>query len=106
MNVAAGKPYNWVNTFERHGGGVVVSVLEQEDADVGTTVNAFFELSDDFTPKNISFGADYREAHQRLEKRGLIAHKWADCREQSQPAVARVWDAARGWREIQIPWVH
>jgi hypothetical protein len=85
---------------------VVVTVLEQEDAAVGTAVAEFIELSDDFAPKNISFGADYREAHQRLEKRGLIAHKWADCREQSQPAVARVWDGERGWREMQIPWVH
>jgi hypothetical protein len=22
------------------------------------------------------------------------------------PAIARIWDEAHGWREIQIPWVH
>ncbi len=104
VNVGSGKPYNWVNFLERRAGGILVSVLELEEP--GVDVRQYFELSDDLTPKNASFGAGYREAHERLEKRGLIAHKWADCQEQKHPAIARAWDEARGWREIQIPWVH
>jgi hypothetical protein len=54
----------------------------------------------------ISFGAGYKEAHERLERSGSIDHKWSDCQEQKHPATARVWDETHGWREIQIPWVH
>jgi hypothetical protein len=74
-------------------------------AEVGG-ITELIELSADLTPKSISFGAGYKEAHERLEKLGRIDHKWSDCQEQKHPAIARVWDESHGWREIAIPWVH
>jgi hypothetical protein len=100
VNVGSGMPYNWVTSLYRRGGTIAVSVLEQSPA-----ATEQIEFSSDFVPKNISFGAGYKEGHERLEQLGRIDHKWADCEEQKHPATARIWDS-HGWHEIQIPWVH
>jgi hypothetical protein len=105
LNVALGMPYNMGRSIFSRQGRILVKVNEyglEETADI----TQFLELSDDLVPKNIAFSAGYKEAHERLEKRGLINHKWSDCQEQRHPATARIWDETSGWREVQIPWVH
>lgn len=104
VNIASGLPYNWVDAFFKRDGDILLETHEQREDNVEIT--GFFELSDRFTPKSISFGAGYKEAHERMEKRGLIDHTWSDCQEQKHPATARVWDQTHAWREIQIRWVH
>ncbi len=100
VNVGSGMPYNWVTSLYRRGGTIAVSTMEQSPG-----ITELIELSGDLVPKNISFGAGYREAHERLEQLGRIDHKWADCEEQKHPAIARIWDS-HGRHEIPIPWVH
>jgi hypothetical protein len=102
--VGSGQPYNSITSLYKRDGNTLVETHEEHEDN--TEITGFFELSDQFIPISISFGAGYKEAHKRLEKRGLIDHKWSDCQEQKHPATARVWDETNGWREIQIPWVH
>jgi DNA-binding winged helix-turn-helix (wHTH) protein len=104
VNVGSSMPYNWVTSLYRRGGSIAVSVLEQAAMADGPSATEQIEFSGDLVPKNISFGAGYKEIHERLEKLGKIDHTWVDCEEQKHPAIARIWDS-HGWREIQIPWV-
>jgi hypothetical protein len=101
-NIGFGKPYNMVESFQQRPSGILMVVSEAPE--FGAT--GYVELSSDLVPKNISVGAAYSGAHERLEKQGLIDHKWADCTEQKKPVSAHVWEEAHGWREIVVPWVH
>jgi DNA-binding winged helix-turn-helix (wHTH) protein len=105
VNIGSGLPYNHVTALFRRGGTISMSVMELRGPGVLSST-AEIEFSADFIPSSITFGAGYKEAHDRLQKQGLIDHKWSDCQEQMHPAIARAWDEANGWREIQIPWVH
>lgn len=106
VNIASGLPYNWVQKLGWRDGRILAETIEQRETAATVPIGELVEFSEDFVPKSISFSAGYKEAHERMNQMGLINHKWSECKEQARPAVARVWDNAQGWREIQVPWVH
>jgi hypothetical protein len=106
LNIGSGMPYNWVTSLYRRGDTIVTAVSELREPADAATITELVELSGELTPKSISFGAGYKEAHERLEKLGRIDHKWSECQEQKHPAIIREWEENLGWREIEIPWVH
>jgi hypothetical protein len=89
---ASGMPYNWVTSLYRRGDTIVTAVSELRGPADAATITELVELSGDLTPKSISFGAGYKEAHERLEKLGRIDHKWSECQEQKHPAIIREWE--------------
>ncbi len=101
-SIGFGQPYNIVNTFQTRQTGILLMVIEAPEP--GAT--SYYELSDELLPKNVTVSSDYRQAHERMEKRGLIDHKWANCQEQKKPVAARVWDEAHGWTSLPVPWVN
>lgn len=48
------------------------------------------------------FGERYWDVHRALELEGRITHARADCPDRDGPRQVQMWEAATGWRDVQL----
>lgn len=70
---------------------------------VASGVEEIYEFSPDFQLRRVSFSDNYPEAHEELQRRGVLQHSFEECPERAAARPVRVWEPSKGWMELPHP---
>ena len=98
LETAVNAPYGEAGQVNCHHGGVVVEV-----GTAGAILH--YELSENFEPQAAIPCGSYPAIHRKFEEQGVLKHSWADCPELKKPLTVRWFEAATGWRDVNVPWL-
>jgi hypothetical protein len=72
-----------------------------DDDEIASSPHAFYTFDYAFE-RLLSSNVDdlYWKVHKYLERKGALSHRYAACPERNGPPLVRMWDAARGWRDL------
>lgn len=103
VNRLIGPAYNNVFEILVTGDRIQVMTTEARGENSPPADWAMYEISDDFTPRSVSFSDNYWLDHQRLSAEGKINHKVENCPERLKPIAVREWSSERGWTRVSLP---
>jgi len=101
VSVATGVPYEYADSINvpPNATGFDVSVTNRSTL----FFRAVYRFSNDMTPVSVAMSDAYWEFHRDLWRSGKLNHAPEDCPERTRGVTIRMWTAARGWTDVNVP---